>query len=148
MPVRDLQCARFGAERVTLPSLEGLAKRAGRRTRPLIAVVDDDPDVRRLVATALDGAGYDVIEAADGEEALRLVEDHPPRLLLLDIGMPNLDGPALVHELRSRLRELPVVVMTGRPHPEREADRCNAVASLAKPFDVERLVGLVRRFAR
>jgi DNA-binding NtrC family response regulator len=134
---------------VNLPSLEGLAKRAaGRRTRPLIAVVDDDPDVRGLVATALDGAGYDVIEASDGEEALRLVEESPPRLLLLDIQMPNLDGPALVHELRSRLHELPVVVMTGRPHPAREADRCNAVASLAKPFDMERLVGLVRRFAR
>ena len=113
-----------------------------------MAVVDDDPAVRRLVWTVLVDAGFDVAEAADGEEALRVIEDRPPRLLLLDIQMPHVDGPSLVHELRARLHDLPVVVMTGRPHPEREADRCNAVAALAKPFDTDRLVGLVRRFAR
>lgn len=92
-------------------------------------------------------AGYAVETAADGEEAMRLIEDTPPRLLLLDIQMPRLDGPALARELRARLRDLPVIVMTARPHPEREADRCNAVAALAKPFDTDDLVGLVRRFA-
>jgi CheY-like chemotaxis protein len=131
------------------PRFDLFSRRAGvRRTRPLVAVVDDDPGVRDLVANVLNEAGYDVEVASDGAEALRLVADRPPRLLLVDIQMPNVDGPSLVRELRARLRELPVVVMTGRPHPEREADRCNAVAALSKPFDNERLVGVVRRFAR
>ncbi|OLC53409.1 MAG: hypothetical protein AUH85_14295, partial [Chloroflexi bacterium 13_1_40CM_4_68_4] len=98
-----------------------------------------------MVSEVLQDAGYDVEVAADGEEALRLIEDTPPRLLILDIQMPRVDGPALARELRARLRDLPVIVMTARPHPEREADRCNAVASLGKPFDTDDLVRVVRR---
>ena len=117
------------------------------KTRPIL-VVDDDPAVRELVSDVLHDAGYEVEVAGDGEEAMRVIEDAQPRLLILDIQMPRVDGPALARELRARLRDLPVVVMTARPHPEREADRCNAVASLAKPFDMNDLVRIVRRFAR
>jgi DNA-binding response OmpR family regulator len=122
-------------------------RNGAKKGRPIL-VVDDDPSVRELVADVLEEAGYDVTAARDGEEAMRLIDDSPPRLLLLDIQMPNVDGPSLARELRSRLMELPVIVMTGRPHPEREADRCNAVAALGKPFDPNDLIRVVRRFAR
>jgi CheY-like chemotaxis protein len=117
------------------------------RARPIL-VVDDDPEVRALVSDVLDEAGYAVELAGDGEEALHVIERSPPRLLLLDIQMPRVDGPSLARELRARLRDLPVIVMTARPHPEREADRCNAVAVLAKPFDSADLIRVVRRFAK
>jgi CheY-like chemotaxis protein len=122
------------------------APRRPLKTRPIL-VVDDDAALRELVSDVLEDAGYVVEVAADGEEALRVIADLPPRLLILDIQMPRVDGPALARELRSRLRDLPVIVMTARPHPEREADRCNAVAALGKPFDANDLVRMVRRFA-
>lgn len=122
-------------------------RRRASKGRPIL-VVDDDPALRQLVSDVLSDAGYEVEVAGDGEEAMRLIEHLPPRLLLLDIQMPRVDGPSLARELRARLRDLPVVVMTARPHPEREADRCNAVAALGKPFDTGDLVRIVRRFAR
>lgn len=67
--------------------------------------------------------------------------------MLLDIQMPRMDGRAFAAALRRRLREVPIMVMTGVARPEREADRCNASAVLRKPFNGEELVSLVRRFA-
>ena len=137
----------MAADRVAQLSASKMkARHLGRKARPIL-VVDDDPALREMVSEVLQDAGYEVEVAADGEEALRLIEDVPPRLLILDIQMPRVDGPALARELRARLRDLPVIVMTARPHPEREADRCNAVASLGKPFDTRDLVRVVRRFA-
>lgn len=125
------------------------AVRGGARTRSRpILVVDDDPLIRELLEEVLTDAGFAVVLAEDGEDALRAMNGAPPRLLLLDIQMPKVDGPSLVRELRQRLSDLPVIVMTARPRPGHEADRCNAVASLAKPFDIEEVVRLVRRFAR
>jgi two-component system response regulator MprA len=121
-------------------------RKSGQRGRPIL-VVDDDPALRMLVSDVLHEAGYDVELAGDGEEAMRLIDALPPRLLLLDIQMPRVDGPSLARQLRARLKDLPVIVMTARPHPEREADRCNAVAALAKPFDTNELVRIVQRFA-
>lgn len=62
--------------------------------------------------------------------------------------MPHLDGSAFARELRVRLRQVPIVVITALAHPEREADRCDADAVLPKPLDEASLLQLVRRFAR
>ena len=127
------------------------SKRLEARPRPRgrpILVVDDDPTVRNLVSDLLRDAGYDPLPAADGEEALRLIEDTRPVLVLLDIQMPNLDGASFARELRMRLRQIPVIVVTGVARPDRAADDANAVACLPKPFDNAALIRLVRRFAR
>jgi len=58
-----------------------------------------------------------------------------------------MDGPAFALELRMGLRRVPLVILTGVDDPRREADRCNAEAYLAKPFDAQELVSVVRRFA-
>ncbi len=81
---------------------------------PLIMVVDDDPDVRRIVGVMLERAGYAVRAAADGQEAFRLIMEERPDLLILDLMMPNLDGFQLVRLLRQRrwTQQIPLLVLT------------------------------------
>ena len=117
-----------------------------RRPRPIL-VVDDDSVIRDLERQILADEGFRVVEARDGAEAMRAIDIEPPALILLDVQMPGVDGPTFARELRSRLRRVPLVILTGVADPKREADRCNAEAYLRKPFDAEELVRVVRRFA-
>jgi CheY-like chemotaxis protein len=116
-------------------------------SRPIL-LVDDDPDTLAAGRDALTEHGFRVTTARDGAEAMRAVESGPlPSVIVLDINMPGVDGPAFALELRQHLRHVPLVVLTGAADPRHEADRCNAEAYLSKPFDTGRLVGTVRRFA-
>jgi len=81
-----------------------------------VLVVDDDPDARERLRTVLERNGWTVSEAGNGQEALDHVIRAPPRLILLDINMPVMDGFAFLHELRLRpgCGDIPVVVLTAR----------------------------------
>ena len=116
------------------------------RPRPVL-IVDDDMETLAIERQLLAENGFRVVEARDGEEALRLVQDDPPAVVVLDVQMPGMDGPSFAMELRLALRRVPLVILTGVADPRREADRCNAEAYLAKPFDASELVNVVRRFA-
>lgn len=118
----------------------------GRKTRTVL-IVEDDRDTREAERDVLVEDGFVVREAADGAEALRAIEDTPPVLIVLDVQMPGIDGPTFARELRTRLRHVPLVILTGVADPKREADRCNAEAYLRKPFHPDDLIRLVRRFA-
>lgn len=119
----------------------------GNGQRPIL-IVDDDPDTLAAERDVLRERGFQVVTARDGAEAMRAIEaGPPPSVIVLDIQMPGVDGPAFALELRQHLRHVPLVVLTGSPDPRHEADRCNAEAYLSKPFDTERLVAAVRRFA-
>ncbi len=118
----------------------------GRRSRPVL-VVDDDDATRAVEHAVLEDSGFRVIEARDGAEAMWVVQHDPPALVVLDVHMPGIDGPSFARELRMALRRVPLVILTGATDPRREADRCNAEAYLAKPFDATELVRVVRRFA-
>ena len=86
----------------------------GERPQPSILVVDDDPDVRRIVSVMLERAGYAVRTAQDGQEAFRMIMAERPDLLILDLMMPNLDGFQLVRLLRQRrwTQQIPLLVLT------------------------------------
>ena len=116
------------------------------KPRPIL-VVDDDHVIRDLERQILADEGFRVIEARDGAEAMRAIDIEPPALILLDVQMPGVDGPTFARELRTRLKRVPLVILTGVADPKREADRCNAEAFLRKPFDNEELIRVVRRFA-
>ena len=116
------------------------------RPRPVL-IVDDDPETLAAERELLAENGFRVIEAHDGAEALRAVQMDPPAVVVLDVQMPGMDGPEFARELRMALRRVPLVILTGVPDPRREADRCNAEAFLAKPFNAQELVSVVRRFA-
>jgi len=114
--------------------------------RPVL-VVDDDEATRAAERAVLREDGFRVVEARDGAEALWVMQHDPPSVVVLDVQMPGIDGPAFALQLRMGLRRVPLVILTGAPDPRHEADRCNAEAYLAKPFDSGQLVEVVRRFA-
>ena len=113
-----------------------------------ILVVDDDPDIRRLLSVLLEGEGHKVISAPDGERALELISSEGPDLILLDVMMPKKDGYTVLREMKaSGVREsTKVLVLTARAA---ESDwlrgyKLGADQYLTKPFDTEELLTLVR----
>jgi len=119
-----------------------------RRRARLVLVVDDDVANRETVCEILTDAGYVVLEAPDGAEALQLLvaEGAPePSVIVLDVQMPRMSGPELVRELRSngRLAQIPVILTSGGPRLP-IADGEEEPEWLPKPFDAERLLDLVR----
>jgi CheY-like chemotaxis protein len=115
---------------------------------PLVLVVDDDPDVREVVDQLLARAGYERAIAASGEEAVSILEQRTPALIVLDLNMPGMDGwsvAALVrkHEKTARI---PILVMTGlTQNVENAARRAGATAFAMKPIDPKRFVKEVKR---
>ena len=110
----------------------------------LILVVDDERDIRSTVAEMLELEGYAVGEAANGAEALEVVERQVPDVILLDMRMPILDGWGFAAELRRRGMRIPIVVMTAARDAARWADEIAANGALAKPFGFDELLRAVR----
>jgi CheY-like chemotaxis protein len=113
--------------------------------RPIL-VVDDDPAILATVSEALDLEGFPVVTATNGAEALDAIDRTPPSLVLLDMRMPVLDGWGFMREARERGLNLTVVVMTAAADARRWAREINAQGVLAKPFELDELVGAVERF--
>jgi DNA-binding response OmpR family regulator len=86
------------------------------RETPLVLVADDEEDIRALVAFRLERAGYEVITAADGEEALTLATNRLPDLVVLDMMMPKATGLEVTRSLRERdeTKDIPVILLTAR----------------------------------
>ena len=109
-----------------------------------VLVVDDDADLRQLFRLALALAGYQVIEAADGLDALRVLEGHRPDAVVLDLDLPMLSGHVVRQELAAQphTRDIPVVIVTGLPgdHAELEAN-----CMLRKPVSPDRLVATLKK---
>ncbi len=110
-----------------------------------VLVVDDEPELRTVVALVLSEEGYQVEEAANGTEALRVVERTQPACVLLDMRMPVLDGWGFARELAARHLQVPVVVMTAAQDAPRWAAEIKAAGCLPKPFDVGDLLDTVER---
>nr|PZN37058.1 MAG: two-component system response regulator [Bacillota bacterium] len=113
---------------------------------PVLLVVDDQPGVRRLLETVFSRAGFQVLIAAGGAEALELARSRPPDVAILDLRMPGLDGVETLRGLRELVPGLPVVLMTAVGEDQRlaEAMRLGAREAVTKPFDVFRLLERVR----
>ena len=110
-----------------------------------ILVVDDDPTILATVSEALDFEGFPVMTATNGAEALELVDRNWPSLVLLDMRMPVLDGWGFMRAVRERGLNLTVVVMTAAADARRWAREIDAQGVLAKPFELDDLLGAVVR---
>ena len=116
------------------------------RTPATLLVVDDDPDLRRTVSLIL-GADYVVLEARDGQEALSVIEAKAPRLVLLDVAMPGMDGLAVLEAVRRMDKRTIFVMLTGEREISiaRRALELGAVSYITKPFDVDFLRAEIQR---
>ena len=113
-----------------------------------VLVVEDNESIRELVALTLEEAGYVVVRARDGQEALEALAHFKPRVILLDIQMPRMDGRTFAALYHGRLRHrAPIVVMTASANPVQAARDTQATAYLAKPFEMDDLLSLVERAA-
>jgi DNA-binding response OmpR family regulator len=110
-----------------------------------VLVVDDDDAIRATVAEVLRAEGYVVNTAANGAEALAVVDQVPPRLVLLDMRMPVLDGWGFVQGLTERGIRLRVLVLTATQDARRWAAEIGADGYIAKPFDLDDLLITVER---
>lgn len=114
-----------------------------------ILTVDDSAAMRHMVSLTLTAAGYEVLQAANGREALRIAAEHPVDLVITDVNMPQMDGIALVRELRhlSHYRHRPLLFLTTENTPECKLEARNAGATgwMIKPFNSERLVATIAR---
>lgn len=114
-----------------------------------VLVVDDDDAIRQLIQMALEGSGYEVATAEDGQEALAAVRAAPPRIILLDMRMPVMDGWAFTRAYRETPPpHAPIVVLTAARDAGEYASDVDADAFLAKPFNLRELLGLVDRLAQ
>jgi CheY-like chemotaxis protein len=111
--------------------------------RQTILVVEDDADLRRMFRTALALAGYDVREASDGTHALRLIDEDPPDLVVLDLLLPFLGGLAVQQEIASHAhtQSIPIVVVTGS---NMNLDMLDVPCVLRKPVSPDELVRVVQ----
>jgi two-component system response regulator AtoC len=106
-----------------------------------VLVIDDDPGVRDYMEALVTRQGYRVFAAADGEQALKALPDARPDLVTLDVVLPGMDGLATLSELKKRLPDVPVVMLSGHGQARNivEAMRLGASDFLRKPFEVEEL---------
>ncbi len=110
-----------------------------------VLVVDDEPELRSVVALVLSEEGYQVEQAANGVEALHVLSRFHPGCVLLDMRMPVLDGWGFARELEARHLHVPVVVMTAAQDARRWCDEIGAADCLSKPFDLDDLLDTVER---
>jgi two-component system chemotaxis response regulator CheY len=112
-----------------------------------VLVVDDDESISEFVTWVLSDEGHEVSAASNGEVALHLLEGYHPDVILLDMRMPVMDGWKFAEMYRSgRNSPAPIVVLTAAQDAAQRADEIGADAYLGKPFDLEELLSVVKRF--
>jgi len=117
--------------------------------RQRILVVDDEPELRRMLRRYLETDGFEVAEVTNGEQALTRIRTDPPDLIVLDVGLPGMDGFSVLRETR-KLSDVPVIMLTARTD---EVDRVvgltiGADDYVAKPFSPRELVARIRAVLR
>jgi CheY-like chemotaxis protein len=122
-----------------------IVERAKRR----ILVVDDDPSICETLRIALSKTGYDVLQARDGDEAIRLWHQAGPDLVITDVHMPKKSGLLLIQDIQARSPSTPIIAMTdGGPARQLNlmglAELLGAVRTIAKPFTLEEIVLIVK----
>jgi two-component system, chemotaxis family, chemotaxis protein CheY len=119
---------------------------------PRILAVDDSVSMRQLVSFTLKEAGFDVIEAVDGEDALAKAQGAPADLVLTDVNMPKMDGIELVRNLRQlpAYKFTPMLLLTTESAADKKAEgkAAGATGWIVKPFDPDQLVATINKVVR
>jgi len=117
--------------------------------RPVILVVEDERDMRKVLLLALCSHGYHVVEASTGKQALACLRDVLPNVMLLDLGLPDMDGVRVVSTAR-REHEFPIIILSARSEEEQQIKALDAGANdyVTKPFREGELLARVRAAVR
>ena len=114
-----------------------------------ILIVDDEPFMLRLIQHHLENAGYEMIKARNGREAVEAATRERPRLVVMDAMMPNMDGLSALRQLKQGVstRSIPVIMLTANPHKytREEAESSGAAIFLTKPFSPTQLLEEIRK---
>ncbi|WP_159810545.1 response regulator transcription factor [Cellulomonas citrea] len=115
-----------------------------------LLVVDDEPNIRELLATSLRFAGFEVHTAADGGQALRVAKELDPDLVVLDVMMPDMDGFTVTRRLRERGQHMPVLFLTARDETSDKVQGLTVGGDdyVTKPFSLEEVVARIRAILR
>jgi two-component system KDP operon response regulator KdpE len=115
-----------------------------------VLVIDDEPPIRRLLRTALNANGFQVLEAGSGREGLAEIEAAKPDLIILDLGLPDMDGLDIIRALRKRGDSTPIVVLSSRGEEAVKVDALNLGADdyVTKPFGIAELIARIRTALR
>jgi two-component system KDP operon response regulator KdpE len=113
--------------------------------RPLILVIEDDPPIRRFLRASLSSHDCEVAEATTGKEALMLATQQPPDLVILDLGLPDMDGLEIIHRLRD-WTSVPIIIVSARGQEKDKVAALDAGADdyLTKPFGAGELLARIR----
>lgn len=116
---------------------------------PVVLVIEDEPEIRRFLRASLLGQGYRLVEATTGEEGLQAAETRQPDLVILDLGLPDMDGLEIIRRLRS-WTSVPLVVVSAREQETTKVAALDAGADdyLSKPFGVGELFARIRATLR
>lgn len=110
-----------------------------------VLVVEDEPSIRELLCDAFEQEGLEVVTASEGEQAVRIAKARRPAVVILDMGLPLIDGGAVADAIRDAYGDsVPFVVVTASRRIEEAAARIGAARYFTKPFDVPELVRAVR----
>jgi two-component system KDP operon response regulator KdpE len=115
-----------------------------------VLVIDDEPPIRKLLRVGLSAHGYQTLEASSGKTALELVREQPPDLVILDLGLPDMQGHELLRTIRAHNDSVPIVVLSSR---DDEAGKVQALDSgaddyVTKPFGMDELLARIRAALR
>ena len=114
-----------------------------------ILIIEDNPDITRVVSYELEQAGYKVLSAADGVSGLTQAREHNPDLVILDLGLPDFDGAEIARRLR-KTSSVPIIILTAMDAIDRKVNLLEAGADdyLTKPFSAAELAARVRALLR
>lgn len=126
----------------------GIVKKNGPEARLL--AVDDEPNIRELLSTSLRFAGFDVVAAGNGREALTAAEEHNPDLAVLDVMLPDMDGFTVTRRLRAAGRHFPVLFLTARDDTKDKVTGLTVGGDdyVTKPFSLDEVVARIRAVLR
>ncbi len=115
-----------------------------------ILVVDDEPPIRRLLRTSLSTQGYQVLEAETGEQAIATIAKEKPEAVILDLGLPDLDGLDVIRRIRESGSRIPIIVLSSRGDERGKVEALDLGADdyLTKPFGMAELVARIRTALR
>ena len=121
-----------------------------KRANKLFLVVEDFEDSRFMMRRLLEMAGYDVLEASDGEQAVSMAVEAKPVLILMDLSLPKLDGLAATRQIRQKkgLKRVPIVAVSAHDSPESRTEALEAGCDeyVTKPIDFDNLHAILQRF--